>query len=158
MSTISPQRMMAAMSAVGQLKAELADRDDDMLLDVIASETDALELMDRLAEQAIADKKLAEMASERAKRLDERAKRHRDVIRAMLEAMEVSRVERALYTASTSQRQELVEVATNEELPSAFVRTSPDKVLIGKTLRKGNPVPGYAWQDKAELVLTLRSA
>ena len=155
MSTISPRRLEAAMSAVGQLKAELADRDDDMLLDVIASETDALELMDRLAEQAIADKKLAEMASERAKRLDERAKRHRDVIRAMLEAMDLAKIERPLFTASIAHVRKPI-VTDPALLPEAFMRHAPDMILIGKALRAGNTIDG-AELGNDRPVLTIRT-
>jgi len=50
-----------------------------------------------------------------------------------------------------------VEVPTNEALPVAFVRMAPDKVLINKTLRAGERVPGYELQDKSDCTLTIRT-
>ena len=159
MNTISPQRITAAMSAAMQAISALpANEDTALIRDTIEGQSDVFEIIDALAEKAIADKMLAEKASERAKRITERADGNRKVIANMLEALGLTKIERALFTASMAQRQEIVEVATNEALPSVFVRSAPDKVLIGKTLRHGNPVPGYALRDKADLVLTLRSA
>lgn len=147
------------MSAAMQVRDMLpADEDTALIRDTLEGQTDVFEIIDQLAEQAIAAKLLAERATERAKRLAARAEGRRDVIKAMMQALELTTIERALFTATTSQRQEVVEVQTNEELPSMFVRTSPDRTLIGKTLRRGNAVPGYALQDKADLILTLRSA
>ena len=102
-------------------------------MDVIASETDVLELMDRLAEQAIADKKLAEMASERAKRLHESVKRRPRCHPSHAggdgpgENRETSfhRQHRARPQAPRDQ---------SSPLPEAFMRHAPDMILIGKAL------------------------
>src|SRR5580765_515564 len=61
MSTISPRRLEAAMSAAQQIK-ELLPYDDDnkLLIDTVDGETEVFTLLDRLAEAAIADKELAE--------------------------------------------------------------------------------------------------
>ena len=96
-------------------------------------------------------------AEEKARRLKARIERNRAIVTAILQGLELKRAERALFTASLAQRTEVVEVPTNEELPSAFVRMAPDKVLISKTLRSGERVPGYELQDKTDVTLTLRT-
>jgi hypothetical protein len=156
MSTPSPRRLEAAMSAAMQLIAELPD-DERLRHDVIEGETQALECLDAYAEQAIRDAALVEAAQAKARRLKDRIERNRAIVTAILKGLQLKRADRAAFTASISQRVELVEVPTNEELPAAFVRTAPDKVLIKKTLGAGNRVPGYELQDKPDVTLTLRT-
>ena len=59
-----------------------------------------MEVLDRVVEAAIADKKLAELASERAKRIEARADRARDIALKIVEALrgESARTAR-LYSA-----------------------------------------------------------
>lgn len=149
-------RLEAAMSAAMQAIAGLPE-DEQLRHDTIEGQSDAFEMMDLYAEAVMADEALAERARERAKRLEARADRKRAVIQGMLTALELRKAERALYTASLSQGQALTEVPTNEALPDAFVRHAPDKVLIAKTLRRGEAVPGFTLQDKTDLTLTLRT-
>ena len=113
--------------------------------------------MDAYAEQAISDAQLVKLARERTARLEERAQRSRAIVTAILEALRLKRAERALFTASLSQRRDLVDVPTNEALPEAFVRTAPDKTLIRRALSAGAHVPGYELQYKADVTLTLRT-
>ena len=146
------------MSEAMQLIAELPEDDQRLKHDSLEGETRYFAIMDDLAEAALADTKLVELAKERIKRLEARSALHRDIIKRMLEVVGLQKTERPLYTASTRHGQELIEVPTNEELPAAFVRTAPDRILIGKTLRHGDAVPGYELHDKSDLVLTLRTA
>jgi len=154
--TVSPRRLMEAMSAAQQLIAELPD-DERLRLDTIEGETQALEYLDAYAEQAIKDGALVKAAEEKARRLKARIERNRAIVTAILQGLELKRAERALFTASLAQRTEVVEVPTNEALPVAFVRMAPDKVLINKTLRAGERVPGYELQDKSDCTLTIRT-
>jgi hypothetical protein len=156
MSIPSSYRLQEAMSHAMQLIAELPD-DERLRHDVVEGETEALEMLDAYAEQALADAALVKQARERAARLEARAQRNRAIVSAILQALQLKRSERALFTASLSQRTEVAEVPTNEALPEAFTRTSPDKVLIGKTLRAGDQVPGYELQMKPDVTLTLRT-
>ena len=155
-TSISPRRLMEAMAEAQRLIAELPD-DERLRFDTIEGETEALECLDVYAQQAIADAALVKQARERAARLEERAKRNRAIVSAILRGLQLKRAERALFTASLSRRTEVVEVPTNEVLPAAFLRWSPDKSLITKTLRAGERVPGYELRDKTEATLTLRS-
>ena len=151
----SAYQMEAAMSAALQVKATLSDDGDDaLLLGMLEGETDVFELVDRLAEQAVADKKLAEMASERAKRLEARAARHRDLILRMLEALEVRKLERALFTASVGYRTKAI-VTDPEALPETLMRRSPDLHAVAKALKDG-PVDGAELSNPTP-VLTLRT-
>jgi hypothetical protein len=144
------------MSAAMQLIAELPD-DERLRHDVIEGETQALECLDAYAEQAIKDAALVEAAQAKVRRLKARIERHRAIAVAVMKGLQLTKAQRPLYTASLSQRVELVDVPTNEELPAAFVRTSPDKVQIKAALHAGNRVPGYELQDKPDVTLTLRT-
>lgn len=155
--TISPRKLEAAMSAAQQIK-ELLPYDDDnkLLIDTVDGETDVFEIIDKLAELAIADKALAEKAAERAKRIAGRSERNREVIKAMMQALDIPKLERPLATLSISQHREL-QVIDEAELPAEFVRHSPDKVAIAKALRAGFPVSG-ATLGNDQPRLTIRTA
>jgi len=155
----SAARIEQAMSEAMRLIADLPDDGDERLRhDSLEGETRFFAVLDDLAEEAVAANKLIEMARERIKRLEARAEARRTILRRMLTVIDMPKCERPLYTASISRRQELTEVATNEALPAAFVRSAPDRVLIAKVLRRGEEVPGYALQDKDDLTITLRTA
>jgi hypothetical protein len=151
----SAAQLMAAMSAAMQLIAELPD-DEKLRIDTIEGETPAFDYLDAYAVAALADTALIKQAKERIRRIEERMERRRDVVAAILERLQLRKIERPLVTASLGQRTEIVEVPTNEPLPAMFIRTAHDRILIGKTLRQGGAVPGYALQDKPDLTLTLK--
>ena len=154
MSNISPHKLTAAMAAVSRLKAELAEQDSDMILASIESETNALELMDKVLEAVVADELLVEQGSARLKRIEARANRHRLILRAMMEEI-AEKVERPLGTLSISYRTKPI-VTDPTLLPEAFIRRAPDMHLIARALKDGavagaelsNPMPS----------LTIRSA
>lgn len=154
----SAARVEQAMSEAMRLIADLPDGDERLKHDSLEGETRFFAVLDDLAEEAVAATRLIEMARERIKRLEARAEARRTILRRMLTVVDLPKCERPLYTASISRRQELTEVATNEALPATFVRSAPDKVLIAKTLRRGEEVPGYALADKDDLTITLRTA
>lgn len=144
------------MSEAMQLLALLPDADEKLRHDSLEGETRFFAVLDDLAELALADNKLVELARERIKRLEERAESHRNIIRQMLEIAALPKVERPLFTASVSYpRKPIVTDAT--ELPDAFIRHAPDMVAIGKALRAGNELPG-AVLGNPEARLTLRTA
>jgi hypothetical protein len=139
-TTVSPRRLELAMSTAQQLLAELPE-DDQLRLDTIEGETEAFELMDRITESVLADESLAELARARAKRLEERADHRRAIILQMLEALEMTKVQRPLYTASLSHRSKPI-VTNADALPDDFIRQSVDLVALGKALRAGQTVEG----------------
>ncbi|HXJ25767.1 MAG TPA: hypothetical protein VNH17_08710, partial [Streptosporangiaceae bacterium] len=98
-NAISPYKLERAMSAVAQLKAQLAGYEDDVVLASIESETQALELIDRLVEHVVADEALVDAGKARLKRIEARADRHREILRAMMAEI-AEKVERPLATLS----------------------------------------------------------
>ena len=131
-----------AMSAAMQIISELPDDEDHaLLLGSLDGETDIFEVLDRVIESSIADKKLAELARERAKRVEERASRSREIALRIIEALGVSPLERPIYTASLMQIRKSI-VTNSDELPKEFIRESPDMIAINKALRAGEEVPG----------------
>jgi hypothetical protein len=151
--TISPYKLTAAMSAVAQLRAELAGQDDDMILASIESETNALELMDQIIDAVVADEALVEQGKARLKRIEARADSRRLILRAMLEAIG-EKVERPFATLSISYRTKPI-VTDPTLLPQALLRTAPDMALIAKALKAGE-VPGVTQSNPAPS-LTLRT-
>jgi hypothetical protein len=146
-----------AMSAAMEAISALPDDDDhELLLGVIEGQSEIFELLDKIVEWSIADKKLAELARERARRIEARSDRAREIATRIVEALGVSPLERPVYTASlTFPRKPLV---TDEEaLPAAYIRHAPDMIAIGKALRAGETIPGAELKNPAPL-LTIRTA
>ncbi len=139
--SIAPHRLTAAISAAQQVMAELADHGMDDVLSAIESETDALELMDKLLERIVADELLADRANERAKRLNIRAEHTRDVVERMMEALEQPKLERPLATVSLVNTAPRAVVVEPGQIPAAYLVTKPDLAALTKALRDG-AVPG----------------
>ena len=146
-----------AMSAAMEVISTLPDDEDHaLLLGSLEGETDIMEVLDRVIESSIADKKLAEMARERARRIEARADRTREIATRIVEALGVSPLTRPVYTASlTYPRKPLVTNA--DELPKEMIREAPDMVAIGKALRAGEMIPGAELRNP-EPTLTIRTA
>ena len=144
-----------AMSAAMEVISTLPDDEDHaLLLGSLEGETDIMEVLDRVVESSIADKKLAEMARERARRIEARADRTREIATRIVEALAISPIERPIYTASlTFPRKPLVTNA--DELPDTYIRHAPDLVAIGKALRAGETIPGAELKNP-EPQLTIR--
>jgi hypothetical protein len=145
--------MVAAQQAISALPD---DGDNVLLLNTIEGESDVLEVLDRVVEHAVADAKLVELARERARRLEERAKRTRNVALQIIEALGVSPLERPVYTASVSYHRELGSL-NEAELPDEWWRRAPDKIAIAKALRAGQEIPGASLGNDAPR-LTLRTS
>jgi hypothetical protein len=143
------------MSAVGKLKAELAGYENDDLLASIESETDALELMDRVIEHVVADEALVERGKARLKRIEARADRHRDILKAMMEQI-AEKVERPLATLSLGTGPRTAIVTDQAAIPDVYWRRAVDKAELLKALKAG-PVQG-AELSNGSTVLTIRPA
>jgi len=154
---LSPARLTAAMSAAMQAIAALPDDGDERLrADTIDGQTDALDLMDQIAEAVIADESLAERARDRAKRLEARADKRREVITRMLEVLDLREpVQRPLYTASLAYRSK-PQVIDATLLPRDYIREAVDLVKLGKALHAGEAVEGAVLSNPAPS-LTLRT-
>ena len=155
MADISPYRLTAAMSAVSRLKAELADHSEDDILASIESETNALELMDRIIEHVVADEALVERGKERLDRIKARAERHRKVLHAMMSEI-AEKVERPLATLSIGTGPRAVIITDQAAIPDAWWRRAVDKIALAKHMKAGNAVAGAELANGAP-VLTMRS-
>jgi len=147
----------AAMSAAMEAISALPDDEDyGLLISTVEGESNILEVLDRVVEHAVADSKLAELARLRARRIEARADRARDIATRIVEALAISPLERPVYTASLSfPRKPLVTNA--DELPPEYIRQSADMLAIGKALRAGETIPGAELKNP-EPQLTIRTA
>ena len=145
---------MAAVVAAQQAIEGLPE-DERLLIDTIEGETQLWELMDRFAEQALADKALIDKAEQRMARLKARADRNQDVVRRILDAVGVTTsLQRPLYTAMFTHRSS-VKITDETAVPTEYLR--PDKIEIGKALRSDKDVPG-ATLSNSPPSLTLKVA
>jgi len=153
----SGMAIQAAMSAAMEAISALPDDEDyGLLISTVEGESDILEVLDRVVEHAVADSKLAELARLRARRIEARADRARDIATRIVEALAISPLERPVYTASiTYPRKPLVTNA--DELPPEYIRQSADMIAIGKALRAGETIPGAELRNP-EPQLTIRTA
>lgn len=145
MSQPSPARIERAMSMAMQLRAvleETGDVDNQLLVDTLEGESDVTEIIDRLVETSVADQRLADGAKERARRLENRAEKARDMVQRMLEELGLERLDRPLYTASFGAGPQTVIIEDPLLVPDAYNRTVADKTMIKKVLERGEVVPG----------------
>ena len=99
-----------------------------------------LRCSNRVIEHAIADAKLVELARERAKRIEERAKQTRNVALQIIKALGVSPLKRPVYTASVSYHRKLGSL-DRSTLPAEFWRHAPEQGGDHQSpaRRQGNP-------------------
>lgn len=142
------------MSAVMRLKAELTGYDPDDILCAVESETDALDLVDRLTEAVLADKALVDKAKERIDRIEARAERNRATLAAMMEEIQ-DKLERPLATLSLVNTARTLILTDTEQVPDVFWHPVVDKARVTEALKAGQDVPGAALSNQRR---TLRIA
>jgi Siphovirus Gp157 len=152
-NAVSPRRLEAAMSAVGRLKEQLAGYEDDVILASIESETNALDLIDRIIEHVVADEALVESGKARLKRIEARADRHREILKAMMAEI-AEKVERPLATLSLGTGPRTAVVTDAKLIPEVYWRRAIDKQELLRGLKAG-AVEGAELSNGAP-VLTLR--
>jgi hypothetical protein len=132
---------MRAVSIAQQHLAQINRDDDDnrLKLDTIEGQSDAFEVLDRIIENALADQLLAATASERAKRLNKRAEKKRELIVRMLDALGLTgeTLERPIATIWVQYHRE---VTLTGDVPDDYLRSAPDMRLIKKDLAAGKEV------------------
>ena len=141
------------MSAVGRLKEQLTGYEDDVILASIESETNALDLIDRIIEHVVADEALVESGKARLKRIEARADRHREVLKAMMAEI-AEKVERPLATLSLGTGPRTAVVTDAKLVPEVYWRRAIDKQELLRGLKAG-AVEGAELSNGAP-VLTLR--
>jgi len=154
--SMSPRRIEAAMSEAMQRIAMVDDADDRARLEALAAgDADIFNVLDRLAENAIADKLLAELADGRADRLAERSERARDIIRRILEVLDLPSIERPTYTATMAEGPKSVVVQNEGAVPDHYIRHAPNKPEILRALKRGEDVPGCTMNNGAPVLRLL---
>ena len=141
------------MSAVGRLKEQLTGYEDDVILASIESETNALDLIDRIIEHVVADEALVESGKARLKRIEARADRHREVLKAMMAEI-AEKVERPLATLSLGTGPRTAVVTDAKLIPEVYWRRAIDRQELLRGLKAG-AVEGAELSNGAP-VLTLR--
>jgi hypothetical protein len=154
---VSPHRLEEVMSEAMQLISSdpRLGRDPLLRYDTLEGNSRFFAALDDVAELAIADAKLVEIGKERLKRIEARASKSRDVMKRMLEGVDLTNADRPLYTATIATRRELAPI-DEALLPDEWWRRAPDKVAIKKALNAGQKVAG-AVLDNGETHLVLRT-
>ena len=126
MSYPSPSRVEAAMSEAGQLIASLQlEGDEQLLADTLEGETDVFKILDRIGELALADTYLSEIARGRAQRLEKRAAVARNLMVRMMQSLGLSKLERAVFTASVRESKGKVQLVEGAHVPPHWLRRPP---------------------------------
>ena len=135
-----------------QLLADFPDLDDETLHDTLEEITDLKQMLAEVIRSALDDEALAGGLSTRLsdmkarlERLEERAKRKRQlVLRAMTEA-ELAKITEADFTVSVRTGAPTLNVITEDKIPAAYWKPQPpklDKQGILSALKGGAEVEG----------------
>jgi hypothetical protein len=141
------------------------EEDGDTLADTLEGVTEAPDLISRFVRDAREDEAMADALAgmmkdmgERKQRLSHRASRRRDAALAIMQAMDLRKLEQADFTASIRAVPVKVEIEDEALLPDAyckFVRT-PDKSSIREAIMSDAVVPGARLSNGGE-TLAIRS-
>jgi hypothetical protein len=154
------------VSLRGQLLAEFPDLDDETLHDTLEGITELKQMLAEVVRSALDDEALAGGLSTRLSdmkarldRLEERAKRKRQlVLRAMAEA-EITKLTEADFTASMRTGAPILEVVAEDKIPAAYWKPQPpklDKQGILAALKSGATVEG-ASLNPPQMQLSVRT-
>lgn len=142
---------------------ELAD-DDQLRLDAIEGETEALEVAARLYRSLAIAQAMQHGLKTEIKRMRYRKERYavreektRDLLMLLMQAMDTRKLELPAATLSIGPSRPKVVVVDEDQLPEEFVRIKreADKTAIGNALKAGQTVPGAALSNGGE-TLTIR--
>ena len=115
-----------------RLLAEIPDLDEDTLGDTLEGITDLKEMLAELIRSALDDEALAGALSTRLcdmkarhERLETRAARKRQLVRAAMTEAEMKKLEEADFTASLRQGAPALEVVAEDKIPVAYWKPQP---------------------------------
>jgi hypothetical protein len=169
----SPRQLSDAYAVLLQAKERLEAidpallEDERLFADFLESEgSGALDVVDRLIRTAIEAEDFAAQAHVRATEIAEREARYkrrnkalRDTAFALMQALELRKIERPDFSASIALGgQPSVVVTEPEEIPEQFQRVvrTPDKAAIRLAIGNGETVPGAMLANPA-LSLRIRT-
>ena len=157
------QAMSAAMQFREQLRAEIGD-DHDALLMSLESETEVFDILRRVVRAAIEADTFEDALGERMKEMAERKARFgarsdaaRNVAMSMLEALGETRFDDPEFTVTIGKPRQKVIVTDATQLPEAFVRVTraPDMATINAAVKSG-AVPAGVEVSNGAASLTIR--
>ncbi len=135
-----------------RLLAEIPDLDEDTLGDTLEGITDLKEMLAELIRSALDDEALAGALSTRLcdmksrhERLETRAARKRQLVRAAMTEAEMKRLEEADFTASLRQGAPALEVVAEDKIPVAYWKPQPaklDRQGLLAALKNGTEIEG----------------
>src|SRR5215471_17047181 len=105
-----------------ELKEQLASEgyDDDIQLNAIESETALFELFEKVAHRADQDARSVTILRERARRLEERAKKRKDFLTYVLRCLERTKLELPSVTAWLQNNAQQCGISRQEDIPEQF--------------------------------------
>lgn len=167
--SIDPQAIEREARAAASLReslAQLAQGDEDLMLDMIEGETSLIECIDALLARNAADRALIEGTERvisdlqsRADRVDRRIKFDRTLIEQAMMTAEITKIERPVATLSLTNRAPSLRVDSESEIPAEFWSAGApklDRKALTAALKEGRPVPGAALSNAAPS-LTVRT-
>ena len=152
--------------AAAEMLAPYRDEDEQVYLDTLDGETDAMDLLDREIAEMQADEALAEAIKAREadlrarrQRIEMRAAAHKRVAGMILTAAGLKKAERPLATISIRPGNLAVRIVCEEDIPTQMMRErverSPDRAAIKAQIDAGEHVPG-AELERGSDVVTVR--
>lgn len=125
--------------------------DEELFLDTLDGETDALDIIDRELAAELHDRALADaingqidLLRKRVTRIMDRADTRRLAILRVMQAVDVRKMERPLATISRRDGSVSVRITDADAVPTQLCKVvkSPDKTAIRKQIETGEAVPG----------------
>lgn len=139
--------------------------DGEVLRDTLEGESDLPSIIAEFVRNARRDEALADGLGslikdeqERKSRLQARAEKRRHIALALMNAVEMGKLEQPDFTASVRRVAPAVVVIDETALPDAFIRITraPDKSALREALARGETVPGASLGNGSD-TLTIRT-
>lgn len=153
------ERQALAAKNLRESIVQLAQGDEDMILDMTEGETSLFECIDTLLEQNTHDGALIEGTAKVMADLDARAARVQkrvDTRRALIEqamlTAEIKKLERPTATLTMANRAASLRIDSEADIPAEFwVAAAPklDRKALSAALKEGRPVTGAALSNAA---------
>lgn len=146
--------------------AQLAEGDEDLMLDMIEGETSLVECIDALLVRMASDRALVEGTAkvvadleDRARRVEKRIAFDRALIEQAMATAEITKLERPVATLSLANRPPSLRVDSEADIPAEFWTAGApklDRKALSAALKDGRPIPGAALSNAAPS-LTIRN-
>lgn len=153
------EREAKAAASLRQSLAQLAEGDEDLMLDMIEGETSLVECIDALLARNAADRVLVEGTAkvkadleERARRVERRIAFDRALIEQAMMTAEIMKIERPVATLSLSHRTPALRIDNEADIPAEFWSAGApklDRKALAAALKDGKPIPGAALSNAA---------